>query len=183
MDQYVVVGRIVKAVGLKGDLLVRVYSQIESITDAAAFFLRSGPETFRKVKLISCRPRGDREAIIRIEGISDRASAEAVLRHEVYQHISMLPRKDADEYYQFELKGLMVVDRQGRNLGTVHSILETRAGDILVVRNACREILVPMLEDVIEEIDIERRRCVVSLPPGLEEATSTKIHIRKKETG
>ncbi len=94
---------------------------------------------------------------------------------EVYQRFSRLPPREEDEFYWFELEGLEVLDIHGRFLGRVHSVMDTGAGDVLVVRDRAREILIPMVEDIIMKIDTKVGQMTVELPPGLEEATETRL--------
>ncbi len=73
------------------------------------------------------------------------------------------------QYYHHQIVGLAVVTAAGERLGTVEEILETGANDVyLVRRDDGRELLLPAIETVIEQIDLENKRLVVNLIPGLE---------------
>jgi 16S rRNA processing protein RimM len=72
------------------------------------------------------------------------------------------------EYYQFQLIGLAVETKDGERLGTLRSIFETGGNDVYVVDCGGKELLVPAIEDVVCEIDLENNRMIVDLPEGLE---------------
>ncbi len=173
MEQLIKVGKILGPKGLKGQVLVRAYSQLESILVPGSFFLK-GPSRYEEFFISSCRKKGKKEAICTLKWVDSRLKAERIAKKEIFQMVSRLPEGD-DEFYWFQLKGLKVTTSQGQYLGRVYSIIETGAGDVLVVRNEEREILVPMVEDVVTRIDIAKGECEVELPPGLQEATCSPL--------
>ena len=75
------------------------------------------------------------------------------------------------EFYHDELLGLEVVSEDGRSLGALSEILETGANDVFVVTDpAGRELLLPVIAEVILSIDLPGRVIRVHLLPGLAEA-------------
>ncbi len=176
---YVAIGRIKRAVGLKGEVLVRAFSSTESITAPGCLFLK-GKDGFKRFEIIRFREKGPKELVCLLEGINNRTLAEGLERRQVFQEKSLLPREGADEYFWYELKGLKVVDQNGQELGTIYSIIEAGAQDVLVVRDNMREILIPMVDEFIEAIDTTKGVCLVNIPPGLEETTTTLIKGKKK---
>ncbi len=78
-----------------------------------------------------------------------------------------LPPKDEDEYFWFELIGIEVFTVDGRDLGRVAEVIPTGANDVLTVEGPYGEVLLPMIDDVVKEIDIERRRMIVDPLEGL----------------
>lgn len=72
-------------------------------------------------------------------------------------------------YFVRDLDGCEVLTETGESLGLLKDVLPTGANDVFVVRKDEREYLVPALKDVVLKIDLESRRIVVRLPPGLRE--------------
>jgi len=176
---YVAVGRIKRAVGLKGEVLIKAFSSTKSITTSGYLFLK-GKDDFERFQIIKFRGKGLKELVCLLEGVNNRTLAEHLERKQVFQEKSLLPREDSDEYFWYELKDLKVVDRNGNELGTIYSIIETGAQDVLVVRDTKREILIPMMDGFIQQIDTTKGICLVDLPPGLEETTATSIKGNRK---
>ncbi len=176
---YVAVGRIKRAVGLKGEVLIKAFSSTKSIIVPGCLFLKE-KDGFRRFQIARFRKKGPKELVCLLEGVNNRTLAEGLERRQVFQEKSLLPREDTDEYFWYELEGLRVMDQDGKELGTVYSIIEAGAQDVLVVRDGKREILIPMVDEFIKEIDTTRGICLVDLPPGLEETTATSIKGKRK---
>ena len=86
----------------------------------------------------------------------------------LYSKITEAPALPAGQYYQHQLLGLKVVEESGEVLGTLSKIFNTGASDIYVVRDdSGKEILLPAISDVIKRIELEQKRIVVHLLPGL----------------
>jgi len=78
-----------------------------------------------------------------------------------------LPPPAADEFYYHEVEGFRVETTDGTYLGTVDETFSTGLNDVLVVRNADREHLIPVITDVIRAVDRNDRRIVIEPMPGL----------------
>ena len=83
-----------------------------------------------------------------------RGAAIAVPRSE-------LPPPPSGQYYWADLLGLLVVNREGESLGQVAEIFATGAHDVVVVRGGDRERLIPFVEPVVCEVDVQGARLVV----------------------
>lgn len=86
---------------------------------------------------------------------------------ELYVTQDQLPDLPAGEYYWRDLVGLQVVTVAGEALGTVTGIIPTGSNDVYVVQGEVREYLIPALEEVVTEIDLDRRIMMVDPPEGL----------------
>ncbi|MEE8554597.1 MAG: PRC-barrel domain-containing protein, partial [bacterium] len=63
--------------------------------------------------------------------------------------------------------GCAVVDESGAQLGRVAELIIGTAQDVLLVREGRREILLPLVREVVAEVDLQRRTIRVTPPPGL----------------
>jgi len=182
-DRFIKVGKVLRPVGLKGRVLLHAFSSLENILVPGSFFLKSPSGRYEEFFVLSHRLKNPRELVARVKWVDSREKAEKISGMEIYQRVSRLPQAEEDEFYWFQLKGLRVQDGKGHLLGTIHSVLETGASDVLVVRDENREILIPMVEGVIKKVDPERGICLVELPPGLVDATVTLFKPEKQEGG
>ncbi len=163
----VVLGRIVKAHGTRGELKVHLYSESDALSVVKTIFIHSLEG--KKVRYGVIKARG---AILAVEGVFDRAQAEAFVGMEISVEKALLPRLDAEEYYWYELEGLSVVNVAGTKLGLLSDIMATSGHDVYIVQGSMGEILVPAVEQVVKEIDLEKGLMVVDLPPGLVESNA-----------
>lgn len=161
-EQQVVLGKVVKAQGLRGQLKVAVYSgEPEVFSSLAKVFV--GDESFA----VSARRFQGRFAILTLEGVCDRGVAESLVGREVSVLRSQMPRLADDEFYWHEMLGLLVVTDRGQELGTVHSLIATGGHDVMVVVGQGREYLIPMVRELVVRQDSEQGVLVVSPWEGL----------------
>jgi 16S rRNA processing protein RimM len=86
---------------------------------------------------------------------------------EICLYRSQLPKLEEDEYYWYDLIGLEVVTVDGERLGSIAEIFETGSNDIYVVRGGKREYLIPAVSAVIDSVDLEGGRMLITPPEGL----------------
>jgi len=108
--------------------------------------------------------------VLTVQGITTREEADALRQAEVFIREQDAVPLDEDEYFLHELYDLRVETDQGLLLGSVREVLETGANDVLVVaRDAQPDALIPIIHDVVQEIDVTAGRIVVRLLEGLVE--------------
>jgi 16S rRNA processing protein RimM len=106
--------------------------------------------------------------LLRLEGVEDRDAAEKHRGGDVYLRQSEIPALPRGTYYHWQIVGLEVLTEEGEDLGSVTEILQTGANDVYVVRaEHGGEILLPAIESVVRDVDLESRTMHVRLLPGL----------------
>lgn len=163
---FVVVGIGRRPHGLHGEMLVQVLSDDpERLQPGAELGL--GPQ--RLPATVKSARHHNQGLLIAFEEFPNREDIEPFRNVPLYVHVDDLPALDPGEYYAHQLVGLTVIDEAGRELGTVHEVLETGANDVYVLHNAeGKELLLPAIEDVVLDIDVDKRQITVRLLPGLE---------------
>jgi 16S rRNA processing protein RimM len=163
----VTVGRIIKAHGIRGEVVVDVLSDVPGRFDVGADVQLDG----RPVTITGSRPHQGR-LLLRLEGVADRSAAE-LLRGKVFE-AAAADVSDEDTYYAHELVGMAVVDAEGEDLGTVSALIELppAAGyDLLEVRRADGTTwMLPAVDEYVEVQDAPaggERLAVVDPPEGL----------------
>jgi len=165
-DKLMRIGRVSGAHGLEGAL--RAVPDAEGsdfYLDRKALFVDSqrGLQHFA----VKSWRGGKGDWVIELEGLATRDAAEAMRGAELLLDESSLRPLDAREYFQHDLVGCEVVTDAGQYLGRVQEILEAGPQQLLVVREGQRELLLPMLESVIGEVDVKARKIRATPPPGL----------------
>jgi len=163
-----VVGRIGKAHGLKGEVTVELRTDDPDLRFASGNTVVTEPAERGPLVVVSARSQSGR-FVMSFEGVRDRDGAEA-LRDTlmvVYVDPDELP-DDPDEYYDHQLVGLRAVTVTGRELGTVIEMVHLPAQDMFVVRRADgRELLIPFVADIVPELDLAAGLIRVDPPDGL----------------
>ena len=132
--------------GIKGELRLKLFSDsIESLSRHGSLYV-GGVER----RLLSIRDSG-KSAVARFEGISDRSAAEALRGSLIEVDRSALPPLEEGEYYHADLIGLPAEDRDGKPIGTVVSVENYGAGDLLEIElEAGKSSLIPFKPGIAE---------------------------------
>lgn len=146
-------GRITGIFGTRG--WVKVWSYTEPAANILDYrrWQVSTPTGWVPVEVVDGQRQG-KNMIVHLRGCDDRDQARAYMGAEVAVGRDELPELASGEYYWTDLEGLRVVNQDGVELGTVESLLETGANDVLVVKGE-RERLIPYLPDrVVMAVDL-----------------------------
>ncbi len=159
---FVAVGRVRAPRGLAGEL------KVEPLTDFPDRFAPG--ETVwaggRRLVVEGARQH-QKSLLVKLKGI-DSSEDGADLRGCLLEVPESELRPLAEgEFYRFQVLGLRVYDAKGRALGEVVELLPTGGNDVYVVRGPLGELLVPAIDEVVKEIDIEGGRMTVELMEGM----------------
>jgi 16S rRNA processing protein RimM len=105
--------------------------------------------------------------LVQLDGVTDRTAAERLVGSHVLVPVADLPPPADGEFYYHEIEGFRVETVGGEPLGTVVQVFPTGTNDVLVVRGARRELLIPVIADVVRAIDRGERRILIQPLPGL----------------
>lgn len=165
-DDYVLVGKITKAHGLRGE--VKVFPFSEEPTNLVRYkevvLVDSRGSLSPPLAVTRSRVQG-KTAVIQFAEMNDRTKAESVEGMGVLLVRDCLPEITEDEYYWHDYIGKLVVDRGGKEIGRVDHLFSNGAQDVLVVRGNGEEILIPVTKDIVTEGN--DGSLLVDLPPGL----------------
>ena len=105
--------------------------------------------------------------IVKLKGIDDKDAAEKLRDQEVWLATKHLPKTEAGEYYHFQLKGLQVLNADGRLIGKVIDVEQGTSNDNVVIEVNKKKHLIPMIADAIADVDIEAGKLKLSNLEGL----------------
>jgi 16S rRNA processing protein RimM len=111
--------------------------------------------------------RHNRFLLLTLEGCDSMDAARELIGYEVCVPEQDLPAAGPDEVYHYQLIGMTVVTTAGEEIGLVADVMSTGAHDVCVVRAGTREHLIPLIADVVKEVDRQQRRLVIDPLPGL----------------
>lgn len=164
-----VVGRVVKAHGVTGEVVVDVRTDDPETRFAPGTGLRARAKGGAESRLIvaSARPHGGR-LLVRLDGVADRDGADA-LRGALFlvDSADLPPIEDPDEFYDHQLEGLRVRTTAGDEVGTVAEVLHTAAGELLSVRTEDGEVLVPFVGAIVASVSLADQVIEIDPPEGL----------------
>ncbi len=183
----IAVGQIVRAHGIRGEVIVAVRTDEPDVRFAPGSVLGAEPPDRGPLTVAAARWHSGR-LIVAFEGIGDRTAAEGLRGTLLILDSAQIPPvADPDEFYDHELIGLGVVTAAGERVGVVADVLH-HGQDLLVVRRdgaagapgraavrgpavsagpAADEALVPFVGAIVTEVDVAAGRLVIDPPPGL----------------
>ena len=173
----VLVGRIGKPHGVRGFVTVDVRTDEPERRFAPGVVLRAQPpkgspkeSTGAASELTVEDARWHQQTLlVAFEEITDRNEAEAARGTLLYADVPADESpEDPDEYYDHQLIGLAAYDEDGRELGTVSSLVHGGAQDLLTIRTPDRrDALVPFVKALVPVVDLEAGKVVIADRPGL----------------
>ena len=165
-----VVGRVRRPHGVRGEVLIAIDTDRPDwvFVDGRTLMLgdAKGDPLGRRMTLCGFRPTPT-GAIARFEGVDGREVAERLRGHTLLIRRDQAAPAEADEIHYQDLIGMTVAGPDGE-IGSVEDVLELPVGEVLVVRTLEeREVLLPFVRDIVEDVDIDARRVSVRLPEGI----------------
>lgn len=154
-------GKILKPKGLKGDLKVLPVTDFsESFLERKSFYVgkTEAEAVCREVRHAAVQ---NGFVYLSFSDIESREQAEALVGCNVYVSADALIPMPPDRAYLHELRGLKVLDELRKEVGVVNNVLEMPAHEVYEVLHDGRVILVPAIEEFVEEIDIDEGYMVV----------------------
>ncbi len=165
-DNALFFGKVLRPHGLEGLLRVQVFSQsAASLLNAGKVFFKLATGENRCLSVISARPHKN-VFLVELAGLTDINQAESFRGAELHISKDALVREEG-EYFWFELLGLEVFLNDGVFLGVVSQIIPAGNNEIYVVKNGDREIFLPAAQEVVNHIDLENRKMIISALEGL----------------
>ncbi|MFK7033031.1 ribosome maturation factor RimM [Flavobacterium oreochromis] len=166
-DDCFYLGKIAKKFSFKGEVLIyldtdepEMYEDLESVfvvtnKDLVPFFIEKTQlhkGTFLKVKF---------------EDINSEEEANEIIGKEVYLPLSMLPTLEGNKFYYHEVIGYKVLDQRLGYIGNIVAINDSAAQPLFEIKKEDIEILVPMIDEFIVELNRNDKTITLNTPEGL----------------
>ncbi|MEU8925099.1 ribosome maturation factor RimM [Kitasatospora sp. NPDC048545] len=163
-----VVGRIGRAHGIRGDVSVEVRTDEPELRLGPGAVLLTDPASAGPLTIESGRVHSGR-LLLRFAGVKDRNAAEALRGTLLIAEVDPEERPDdPEEFYDHQLIGLDVVLLDGTPVGELTEVVHLPYHDLLMVKKADgTEVLVPFVSQIVPTIDLENQRAVITPPAGL----------------
>jgi len=167
MDELLLVGRVARAHGNRGQVIVNLETDFPENRFQVGRTLRVGESEhnvarrIREVRFHQGRP------ILALEGVSTMNDAEALAGAGLWMSSADLAPLPTGTFYRHDLVGCRVVDAQDEDVGTVTAVEGTLERSYLVVEGSRGEVMIPLAAEICVRIDPQARLIVVNPPEGL----------------
>lgn len=165
-DDLICVGAIAGSFGVRGEVRLKSFTAIpEDIADYCPLLSEDGDAKF-DIQITRSIKNG---FAARLSGVTTKEEADALRGAQLFVRRDVLPSLPDDEFYHADLIGLQVVDTGGTELGTVKSVQNHGAGDLLEVQSPASSttVLLPFTRAAVPTVDLASGRIVADPPDGL----------------
>lgn len=154
-EGHIAIGQVGKPHGIKGEV------KVIPLTDDLRRFRRLTYVVIKGVeyKVEFVKLQADR-AILKLAGIDAPEGLEALKDEYVEVRYEDAVKKKKDEYYVDELRGLMVFDTEGTELGRIYDVIQTGANDVYWIKEP-KELLIPAMKTIVTQISLDEDKVVI----------------------
>ncbi len=166
-EELVTIAKTVKTRGLRGELVADLLTDFpERFDDLERVFAVCADNKTSELELEKFWFQKDR-VILKFKDVDSIEAAEKWRDCEICVPESEAVELEDDEYFDWELENCTVETLGGAKIGVVQELMRTVATEILVVKGAEKEYLIPFAETICVEVDIENKLIRVDAPEGL----------------
>ena len=159
MSRLIKIGKIVSPHGIKGQIKVYNYSRRDRFEDISEITIDK--ETFNIESITSVKNM----VILKVHGIDDRNSAEALRGKDVFMDEKYLDELKEDEYLIRDLIGLDVFRDESSSIGEVIDVLQYGPSDTYEIKlNNGKMAYIPAVKEFIKDVDLEKGITIETIP-------------------
>jgi len=159
------VGRIGKAHGILGEATIEV--RTDEAEDRFAIGAVLETDSHGELTVVSARVHNG-ILLLGFQGIEDRNSIEALRNELLYAEVDIqAPGIDEDDYHVLQLVGCTAYLVDGDEFGTVTDVLNLPGQDVLAIKGADGEVLIPFVRQLVPVVDVKAKRMTV-IPPDID---------------
>lgn len=155
MSGFFKVGQIVNTHGIKGE--VKVFPLTDDVNNFKRYKKVLVGDQWMNIEGVKFQK--DR-VILKLEGITDMNEAETYKQKYLSIPREEEPELDEDTYYISDLIGCTVYDINGKDLGKIYDVIQTKNNDVYWIEKP-KQLLIPVLRDIVLEVDIEEKKVII----------------------
>jgi len=161
-------GKVLNVHGLSGGIKIVPFSnEFYNFFSIKRLFIHLVQDELPREFKISKRRFHKNCALVELQGIKSRTDAERLKGCTVMVDSSDLLETENDEYYWFQLIGLRVCTINGEYVGRVENLMDRVQQSLIIVKKGEKEFLIPLVDSIVKEINLEDSLIVISPITGL----------------
>jgi 16S rRNA processing protein RimM len=169
IDECYELGKILKSHGLKGEVSVFLdvdYPEDYEEMDSVLVQLDGELIPF-EIEQIRILPNKPKTALVKLATIDTIEQTDALSGATLYLPLDVLPELGEKEFYYHEVIGFEVIDKNLGLISTIDTVYSFTEGSLLVLEYKGKEVLIPINDETIEQVDRVNKVLKVNLPDGL----------------
>ena len=165
-DKCFYVGKIVKTHGLKGEVTLRIDNEQFDEIEELNYFLLDLNDILIPYFIENITYHSNKSFIL-FQDLKTLEAASQLVGTAVYLPLELLPEKDGNDFYSHEVVDFLVIDEEKGELGKVQEIIEYPTQSLIQIIINGREVLIPIHDDIIQNVDREGKKILIKTPNGL----------------
>lgn len=167
MEDLVAIAKLVRTRGLRGELVGDVLTDFpERFEELERVFAVKPDGDFQELQIEKFWFQKDR-IVLKFKDFDTIEQAETLRDCEICVTTAEAVELDEDAFFDWELEDCTVETMLGEKIGTVKELLRTGGTDVLVVKGAAKDYLIPFAESICVDVDIENKLIRIDAPEGL----------------
>jgi len=168
LDAWVEAGVVMRPHGIAGEVVVDLKNDLLELVSEAMELRTTCLNNDDELILVVERVRKHKgRLIIAFKGRNTREEADELRSRTIWMTREQIGPLDEDRWFVQDLVGMTVLTDDGEALGRLVDVMHQPANAVFVVETESGEVLLPVIDDVIRTVDIEKGRMIVHLLPGL----------------
>jgi 16S rRNA processing protein RimM len=106
-------------------------------------------------------------AAVKFEGVDSENDARILLRKNLFLPAQVLPKLSGKNFYDHEVEGFTVIDTNFGEVGIIESVIDLQVNPLLQIMNGSKEVLIPLIEGIVKEVDRKKKTMTITAPEGL----------------
>ncbi len=166
-DELFQLGKIVRTFGTKGEVIFQIDSEILSrIKKLESVYLKIN-ENLVPFFIELLQPKAKGQTMVKFLDVDSTEDASLLTGCDIFIPIAILPKQKGTQLFSIEIEGYTVIDINHGETGTVRSVLEMPQQALLAIDFNGKEILVPIVDEIVKKIDRKTKTIHIEAPEGL----------------
>ena len=166
-DELFQLGKIVRTFGTKGEVIFQIDSEILSrIKKLESVYLKIN-ENLIPFFIELLQPKAKGQALVKFLDVDSTDESSLLSGCDIFIPIAQLPKQKGTQLFSVEIEGYTVIDAIRGETGTVRTVLEMPQQALLAIDFNGKEILVPIVDEIVKKIDRKTRTIHIEAPEGL----------------
>ena len=165
-DKCFYVGKIVKTHGIKGEVTLRIDNDDFDEIEELDYFLLEINDKLIPFFVENITFHSNKSFVL-FQDLKTLEAASQLVGVTAYLPLELLPERSGNDFYSHEVVDFIVVDEEKGELGKVQEIIEYPTQSIIQIIKNDKEILIPIHDDIIKNVDREGKKILIKAPAGL----------------
>lgn len=165
-DKCFYVGKIVKTHGIKGEVTLRIDNEDFDEIEELDYFLLEINDKLIPFFIENITFHSNKSFVL-FQDLKTLEAASQLVGVTAYLPLELLPERSGNDFYSYEVVGFIVVDEEKGELGKVQEIIEYPTQSLIQLIKDGKEILIPIHDDIIKDVNREEKKIYIKAPVGL----------------